>query len=226
MKKNNNANTNIVSLERIKYMIIELEVDEIKDAIQEILNAQKIDPLEIIKIISSGMKEVGRKYEQKDYYLAELILAAETVKNAFEVIKPVISNELISKRPEKVILCTVKGDHHDIGKNLIGTLLNISGFQVIDLGTDVDASSIISTIRETNARIVALSTLLTTTAPQIEIVHHNLIEAGLRDKVSLIVGGAPLDAQLAIQFGADAYGENALDGVKQIIKLSKDITSS
>ncbi len=212
-------------MEKITRMIVELEIEEIQDVVKEVIKEQNVDSLSLLRAIMRGMEEVGKKYENKEYYLAELVLAAETTKIALEIITPILSKNFSLQEREKIILCTVKGDHHDIGKNLLGTLLRVSGFQVIDLGTDVDASTIVSTVYKTNARIIALSTLLTTTAPQIKNIHEKFKEEGLRDKVKLIVGGASVNAELARQFGADMYGEDVLIGVKKIKKLSNLFSS-
>ncbi|MHA1147907.1 MAG: cobalamin B12-binding domain-containing protein [Promethearchaeota archaeon] len=208
-----------MDLETISELIIELEVDDIADAIKEALEEDK-DPYEILGALTKGMDEVGRRYEAMEYYLAELVLAGETMKEAFAVLKPAMAAQ--DKRDEKkvkVVIATVKGDNHDIGKNLLGTLLLSSGFEVIDLGMDIDAKTIIEKVKETNAQVIGLSSLLTMTVHEIKNVHESLKAAGLRDKVKLIVGGAPLNMDLAKNLGADDFAEDAVAGVRHIKNL-------
>ena len=165
------------------------------------------------------MDEVGRKYEQKEYYLTELVLAGEVMKEAFDVLAPalVASGEESSKG--KIVMATVKGDQHDIGKNILKSLLMAKGFDIYDLGMDVDADKIVDKVKETGATVVALSSLLTMTVDQIKVVHELLVEAGVRDSVKLIVGGAPLNMGLAMKLGADSYADDATSGVKEIERL-------
>lgn len=208
-------------LEKITNMVVELEIDEIARIITLALDENNISPFEIIKALKNGMDEVGRRYENMEYYLTELMLAGETIMAAFEVLKPrlVVINE--KKRKEKVIICTVKGDHHDIGKNLLGTILMSSGFDVIDLGVDVDAATIVREVKLTGASIIALSSLLSMTIKEIEVTHEALIEAGLRKRIKIIVGGPSLNLELALRFGADDYANDVLSGVRHVKKLLK-----
>ncbi|MHA1804751.1 MAG: cobalamin B12-binding domain-containing protein [Promethearchaeota archaeon] len=207
-----------MDFEKITELVIELEVDEIVNAVKEALDEGK-DPFDILNALTKGMDEVGRRYEQDIYYLAELVLAGETMKEAFNVLKPAIAESDQSKQKEKIIIGTVKGDNHDIGKNLLGTLLLSSGYEVIDLGMDVDPKDFVETAKKTGAKIIGLSSLLTMTVPQITEVDKAFKEAGLRDKVKLIVGGAPLNMELAKKLGADDFAPDAVDGVKHIKNL-------
>ncbi|MHA1271970.1 MAG: cobalamin B12-binding domain-containing protein [Promethearchaeota archaeon] len=209
-----------MELEKLTELVIELEVDDIADAVKEALDEGK-DPFEILNALTKGMDEVGKLYEQKEYYLTELVLAGETMKEAFKVLKPALEAADKAEEKEKIILATVKGDNHDIGKNILGSLLLSSGFEVHDLGMDVDAEKIVEKVKETGAKVVALSSLLTMTVEQIKVVHEALEKAGLRDKVKLIVGGAPLNMELAKKLGADDFAEDAVEGVKHIKELMK-----
>ena len=143
------------------------------------------------------------------------------MKEAFKVLKPAMEGTEKSENRIKVIICTVKGDNHDIGKNLLGTMLLSSNFEVIDLGMDVDAQVIVDKVKETDAKFVALSSLLTMTVNQITKVHEALQAAGLRDKVKLIVGGAPLNMELAKKLGADSFADDAVLGVRVIKELAE-----
>jgi methylmalonyl-CoA mutase cobalamin-binding domain/chain len=206
--------------EKLTELIVELELDDIADAVREALEADGKDPFDVLSALTAGMDEVGRRYDNEIYYLADLMLAAETMKVALEVLKPSLESSEKVKEKVKIIIATVKGDNHDIGKNLLGILLMSEGFEVIDLGKDVGAEAIVEKVKETGASIIGLSSLLSMTVPQIEVVHVALKEAGLRDKVKLIVGGAPLSMDLAKQFGADDFAEDTIKGINHIKNLA------
>ncbi|MBY8986278.1 MAG: cobalamin-dependent protein [Candidatus Lokiarchaeota archaeon] len=208
-----------MDFEKLTELIIELEIDDIADAVKEALDEGK-EPHDVLNALTKGMDEVGRRYEIKEYYLTELVLAGETMKEAFIVLKPALAASDTSTEKVKIILATVKGDNHDIGKNILGSLLLSSGFELIDLGMDVDENTIVEKVKETGASIIALSSLLTMTVEHIKVVHEALISAGIRDKVKLIVGGAPLNEELAKKLGADDFADDAVDGVKHIKRLA------
>ncbi|MFX1323189.1 MAG: cobalamin-dependent protein [Promethearchaeota archaeon] len=208
-----------MDFEKLTELIIELEVDDIADAVKEALGEGK-DPFEVLNALTKGMDEVGRRYEEKEYYLTELVLAGETMKEAFAVLRPALAAVDKSQEKVKIIIGTVKGDNHDIGKNILGSLLLSSGFEIYDLGMDVDEKAIVEKVKETGATIIGLSSLLTMTVEHIKIVHEALINAGLRDKVKLIVGGAPLNLELAKRLGADDFADDAVEGIKHIKKLA------
>ena len=205
-----------MDFEKLTELVIELEVDDIEAAVKEALEVDGKDPFDIMNALTKGMDEVGRRYEEKEYYLTELVLAGETMKEAFKVLQPALAASDQSQDKIKIIICTVKGDNHDIGKNILGSLLLSNGFEIYDLGMDVDENTIIDKVKETGTQIVALSSLLTMTVEQIKVVHEALIAAGLRDSVKLIVGGAPLNMELAKKLGADLYADDAVSGVKVI----------
>jgi len=207
-----------MDFEQLTELVIELEVDDIVDAINEALDEGK-EAFDILNALTKGMDEVGRRYEEKEYYLTELVLAGETMKEAFRVLKPILAEAGKSDDKVKIILATVKGDNHDIGKNILGSLLLSSGFELYDLGMDIEADIIVEKVKETGATIIALSTLLTMTVEQIKVVHEALELAGIRDKVKLIVGGAPLNMDLAKKLGADDFADDAVEGVRCIKKL-------
>lgn len=207
-----------MEFEELTEKIIELEVDNVQDAIKESLNEGK-KPFNILNALTKGMDEVGKRYEEKEYYLTELVLAGETMKEAFKVLKPALEAEDIAEEKVKIILATVKGDNHDIGKNILASLLLSSGFEIYDLGIDIDANTIVEKAKEIDADVVALSSLLTMTVEEIKRVHQRLKESGIRDDVKLIVGGAPLNRELAQRLGADDYASDAVEGVKHIKNL-------
>jgi dimethylamine corrinoid protein len=211
----------VMDFEKLTELIIELEVDDIADAVKVALEEDNKNPFDILNALTKGMDEVGRRYEEKEYYLTELVLAGETMKEAFKVLQPALAAADQSIDKIKIILATVKGDNHDIGKNILGSLLLSSGFELHDLGMDVSEDVIVEKVKETGAKIIALSSLLTMTVEQIKAVDEALKAAGIRDKVKLIVGGAPLNMELAKKLGADDFAEDAVDGVKHIKKLAE-----
>jgi methylmalonyl-CoA mutase cobalamin-binding domain/chain len=164
------------------------------------------------------MDEVGRRYETNEYFLAELVLAGETMKDAFEVLKPHLATS-DARDQTQIIAATVKGDNHDIGKNILSSMLLSAGIDVIDLGMDCPEEKIVQAVKDSGAKVVALSCLLTMTMREITAVDQALKDAGLRDQVKLIVGGAPLNMELAKELGADDYGDDAIDGVRRIKAL-------
>lgn len=155
-----------------------------------------------------AMDEVGRRFESNEYFVPELLLAARAMKAALELLRPILAER--GTEPEgRAVVGTVKGDLHDVGKNLVASLLEGGGFEVTDLGVNVPPEKFIAAVREKNARIVGLSALLTTTLPAMKLTIEAFRDAGLRGQVKILVGGAPVTARFAEEIGADGYGENA-----------------
>ncbi|MGY5881228.1 MAG: cobalamin-dependent protein [Candidatus Thorarchaeota archaeon] len=209
-----------MNLEELSNMIVELDIDNIAGAVQGQITTGA-NPYDILNALTKGMDEVGRRYETNEYFLTELVLAGETMKEAFVVLQPHLTSKEEGERIP-IIVATVQGDNHDIGKNILSTMLFSGGFNVIDLGTDCPADRIVNAVKENNAKVVALSSLLTMTMQEITTVHEALQEAGLRDGVKLIVGGAPLSKEIAKELGADDYGADGIDGVRRIKALLED----
>ncbi len=209
-----------MTLKEVTDAVIQLEVDDIAEIVKKNIDAGS-DPQDILQALSEGMNEVGTLYEKNEYFLTELVLAGETMKEAVAVLEPHLKAEEMVKR-EKVITATVKGDNHDIGKNILNTMLMSAGYDVIDLGMDCPAEKIVQAVQDSGARIVALSCLLTMTMNEIRVVGNALDEAGLRNNVKIIVGGAPLSADLAKKMGADDFGADAIDGVRRIKALLEE----
>ncbi len=171
--------------------------------------AENADPLEMIqKYMIPAMAEVGRRFECEDYFVPELLLSARAMKGALELLRPLLA-ERGNEPAGRVVIGTVKGDLHDIGKNLVSSLLEGGGFEVYDLGADVTPERFVQAVREKRANIVCLSALLTVTMPSMRNTIEALKEAGLRDQVKVLIGGAPVTPQFAREIGADGYGENA-----------------
>ena len=171
--------------------------------------AQNMPAIELIqKAMIPAMDEVGRRFACQDYFVPELLLSARAMKAALEPLRPLLAAS--GAQPAgKVVIGTVKGDLHDIGKNLVAALLEGGGFEVIDLGVDVAPEKFVETVQKTNANIVCLSALLTVTMLSMKTTIEGLRAAGLRERVKVLVGGAPVTRQFAEEIGADGYGENA-----------------
>jgi len=193
--------------------VVDLDIDGIKDVIQKCLD-EGIHPLEIIEGgISSGLAVVGERFQSGEYYLSELVLSGEVVKDGMTLLEDKIDKaETMTKGT--VILATAKGDIHDIGKNIVGMLLSAGGYNIIDLGVDVHEDQIVEKVKDSSAGGIALSVLLTTMIGSIKDLVDALKEAGLREKVKIAIGGACTSQQLADDMMVDAYGEDAVEAVK------------
>jgi trimethylamine corrinoid protein len=179
----------------------------------------KMDPLEIINEgYVVGIKQVGDMFECGELFLPELIQAAEAVKNATEILNSAISGGA-DKTKGNVLIATVEGDIHDIGKAIVVSLLVANGFNVVDMGRDVPTRDIIDKAEEFKADVIGTSALLTTTMVKQKELEDTLVKEGLRDKYKTIVGGAPVTVRWAEKIGADAYAENAGEGVNKIMAL-------
>jgi len=165
-----------------------------------------------------GMMVVGEKFKNNEYYVPEVLIAARAMYAALDLLRPILSQSDIEPIGT-VVIGTVKGDLHDIGKNLVRMMLEGGGFRVIDLGVDVAPEKFIEAIKEHNAQILAMSALLTTTMPSMKVTIDALKEAGLRDKVKVMVGGAPVTQQWADEIGADGYAPDAASAVDKAKEL-------
>jgi corrinoid protein of di/trimethylamine methyltransferase len=175
--------------------------------------ADGVDPLKLVNdYMVPAMDEVGRRFEANEYFVPELLISARAMKAALELIRPLLTAR--GDQPlGRVAIGTVKGDLHDIGKNLVGSLLEGGGFEVIDLGVNVTPEKFIATINEKKANIIAMSALLTTTMPSMKTTIDALKQAGVREKVKVLIGGAPITQKYADEIGADGYSENAVGAV-------------
>ncbi len=171
--------------------------------------AEGVDPLELVSgHMVPAMSEVGRRYECEEYFVPELLLAARAMKGSLELIRPLLSARGVEPAG-RVVIGTVKGDLHDIGKNLVASLLEGGGFEVVDLGADVAPEKFVQAVKDRNANIVCLSALLTVTMPGMKTTMEALKSGGVRDRIKVMIGGAPVTQQYADEIGADGYGENA-----------------
>ncbi len=184
-------------------------VELVRQSLEEGIEAKEI----LLGALSSGMDKVGEKYESGEYFLPDMLTAAEAVGAAMDILEPHLLDAGMEAKG-KVLLATVKGDLHDIGKNIVGLMLRGAGYEVQDLGADVDGSEILQKVKEARPDILGLSALLTTTMLEMKGVIGELVSEGLRDDVKVLVGGAPLTPQFAEKIGADAYGKDAIAAVK------------
>lgn len=180
------------------------------------------------KFMVPAMDEVGRRFESGEYFVPELLLSARAMKASLELIRPLLVAQG-AKPLGRVVIGTVKGDLHDIGKNLVAAMLEGGGFEVIDLGVNVPPEKFVQTVKEKSPHIVALSALLTTTMPSMKTTIDLLKAAGLREQLKVLIGGAPVTAEYAQQIGADGYSENAVGAVhearKQLMPAHKSLKS-
>ena len=184
------------------------ENEKIGELVQQALD-QSIAAKKILNdALIAGMDEVGKNFKSGDLFLPEVLLAARAMYAGMDVLQPLLAESDISVAG-KYVIGTVKGDLHDIGKNLVKMMLDGAGFETIDLGTDVQPETFVETVRKHQPKIIGMSALLTTTMVQMKTVIEALVEAELRDSVKIMVGGAPITPAFAEQIGADAYAPDA-----------------
>lgn len=203
--------TNYELFSGIKAALIEFDVDSLKYMVREALD-MGVRAEEIIKVLSEGMNVVGEKYQAGEYFVTSLIIAGETMKEALEVLEPHLSGQGGAKSG-KIVIATVAGDIHDIGKNIFTMLMGTTGFNVIDLGVDVSAEAIVGAVKEHNPDILGLSALLTTNLEQFPLIVEMLEKEGLRTRVKIVIGGATVTEEFARRAGVDAHAKTAVEGV-------------
>lgn len=198
--------------EEIRNSLVNFDVETFKksvlDAVQMGVTAQ-----DVVNVMGEGMNTVGKKFEAGEYFVPELIMAGETMKEGIEALRPYMKGETGGELGTAVI-ATVAGDIHDIGKNIFVTLMTTAGFKVVDLGVDVPAEKIVNAVKGSRASILGLSALLTTNLEQLPIIVNRLKKEGVRGKVKVIVGGATVTEEFAKEAGVDGYAKTALAGVE------------
>lgn len=183
-----------------------------KSVVEQAL-ADKVDPQKLVtEHMIPAMDEVGKRFEANEYFVPELLIAARAMKGALELIRPLLTASGVQPAG-RVAIGTVKGDLHDIGKNLVAAMLEGGGFEIIDLGVDVSAEQFMKAVTEKQANIVCLSALLTTTMPMMKTTIESLKTAGMRKQVKVMIGGAPVTQKYADEIGADGYADNASSAV-------------
>ncbi len=194
--------------------IIDIEPNKTDELTHQLMD-EKIDPKKVINVITRALEVVGKKFQDGEYYLTELVMAGEITKSMLAILSPFMKTE--EKGPKiAIVIGTVAGDLHDLGKNIFVTFANSAGFKVVDLGTDVSAEKFIETVKRENARVLGLSCLLTATDKELEKVIQVLKKEKLRDKVMVIIGGAAVTEELVRQIGGDAFAPDAITGLNQI----------
>lgn len=202
----------MIDLSQLREAVLKGDAKSAKSVTEQAL-AEGHEPLQLVQgHMMPAMAEVGRRFECNEYFVPELLLSARAMKAALELLRPLLA----AKGTEpvgRVALGTVKGDLHDIGKNLVGAMLEGGGYEVIDLGVNVTPEQFVASVRDKNVNIVAMSALLTTTMPSMKTTIDALKAAGVRDRVKVLVGGAPITRQFAEEIGADGYSESAAGAV-------------
>ena len=208
-------------LSQLTKNLIELERDKVLSEVKERL-IQGEDPMRMIEECKEGMALVGEKYKNKEYFLAELMLSGDLFKEAMELIDPYLGeNTAESDIKGKIILVTIKGDIHDLGKNVLGTLLKLEGFKIYDLGVDINPDIVIEKVKEIQPDFLGFSSLLTITFDPMKEVIDKLEDAGLRDKVKIMVGGGITTPLVKDYIGADFQTIDAMEGVQYCLEYIK-----
>ena len=172
------------------------------------------DPLKILDDARKAVEIVGKRFSDGEYFIPDLVYSGEILKGVTDMVKPKITKAAATKRVGKVIIGTVAGDIHDIGKDIVVFMLDVNGFEVTDLGIDVAAQKFVDAIKNTGCKVVGLSGFLTLAFQSMKDTVEAIKKAGLRDKVKIMIGGGQIDEQVKTFTGADAYGKDAMEGVK------------
>ena len=200
-------------LDEIKEAIINGKYKEIEGMVSKLIK----DDVDLKQLIDEGMiaamDVVGEKFASSEIFVPEMLVSAVTMQKGLDLIKPLLKGEETKTRGT-IIMCTVKGDIHDIGKNLVNMMLEGAGFEIIDLGVDLSVDQLMEQVEEIQPDILGLSALLTTSMPQMKKVIETLEDQGLRKTIKVMVGGAPVDKKFADVIGADGYGGDAAEAVK------------
>ncbi len=212
---------------RIQASVTEGDAEAAAALAREALHTD-LDPLAVLEDgFTQALRGVGARWEAGDLYLPEMILAAEAMKAAMGVLQPEILRRGGSRGdPPCCVMGTVKGDIHDIGKSIVGAMLEAAGFRVVDLGTDVATERFVAAVREEKASFVGLSALLTTTMPEMKAIVLALTEAGLRSGVRVVIGGAPVTREYAAEIGADGFARDGLEAMRLFQKLAAPASAS
>lgn len=207
-------------LQKIKDAVIAGKANDIEGIVREAVNAKADLNAVINDAMIAAMDVVGQRYSKNEIYVPEMLVSAVTMKRGLDILTPLLGDKK-QKSAGKIVMGTVKGDIHDIGKNLVIMMLQGAGFDVIDLGVDLTPEKIVEEVKKHIPDILGLSALLTTTMPEVQIVIDALKEAGIRDNLKIMVGGAPVNEEWAIKVGADGYGADAGHAVEVARSLIK-----
>jgi corrinoid protein of di/trimethylamine methyltransferase len=207
-------------IENLRKAVLDLDVDRVRAGAEEAVRLG-IDPIEAIDDgLAKGVRTIGDKFASGEAFLTELVMAGEAMKAGVEVLRPVmLKRKLQRKSTGIVVIGTVRGDIHDIGKNIVAVMLESGGFEVNDLGVDVPPEKFLDKTKESKAQIVAMSALLTVTTPEQKNTVQAIEKAGIRKNVKVAVGGAAVTPEWAREIGAEGYSDNAVDAVELFKKL-------
>jgi methanogenic corrinoid protein MtbC1 len=193
--------------------IVELNENRVNELVKERLHNNE-DPLKIMDDVREAMKIIGEKFSKKEYFLPELIMSGEILRQIFEEIGPKLKESQMSEgKKGKIVIGTVFGDIHDIGKDVVKFMLDANGFEVIDLGVDVPANKFIDSLKEYKPNVLALSGFLTLAFDSMKEIIDKLKTVGLRESIKIMIGGGTVDERILDYVGADAYGQSAVDAV-------------
>jgi len=210
----------MTNFDRLSNFVIEGKIEELKELVQKEIK-ENIDPMDIInKGMMKGMDVVGERFKNGDMFVPEVLMSANTMKAGMNILRPLLTETNIKSR-SLVALGTAKGDLHDIGKNLVGMILESAGLEVVDLGVDVSTEVFINAVREKKPAIIGMSALLTTTMTSMKDVINSLKEEGIRDNVKVIIGGAPITPSFAEEVGADGWAPDAVSAKDLTLQMLK-----
>jgi corrinoid protein of di/trimethylamine methyltransferase len=208
-----------MALQEVRQRLVNFDGPGTKAAVRAALEAG-LAPFVVVTFgMAEGMAEVGRLYESGEFFLPQLVMAGATMREGMTILEPLLKDSTGRQSKGTIVIGTVQGDMHDIGKNIVKTLLEAAGFIVHDIGIDQPAASFVAKAQETGAHIVAVSALLTTTMLTMAAVIDALKEAGLRDHVRVMVGGAPISREFADRIGAEGYAPDAVKAVREAERL-------
>ncbi len=214
----------MADLQAVAESLIKGQAPQVEQGVQQALD-EGVPVREILhEGLIAGMNVVGAKFKNNEFYIPEVLIAARAMKTGMELIRPKLTEEKVEPAGIAAI-GTVKGDLHDIGKNLVAMMLEGAGFQIVDLGIDVPPEKYVESVRESGVQIVCMSALLTTTMPSMKATVDALNEAGLTEKVRIMVGGAPVTEAYAEQIGADAYAADAASAADRARELMVDLSA-
>ena len=207
-------------IEAIKEVVVNGKLKKVEEVVNEAL-AGGASAQEVLDSMMEAMDEVGSKFQKNEIYVPEMLVAAKTMQRGVGVLKPLLGGGAVGKYG-KFIIGTVAGDLHDIGKNLVAMMIEAAGFEVIDLGIDVPAEKFVETVKANpDCKVVGVSALLTTTMEAMRVTVKALIDAGLKEQVKIMVGGAPITQEFADEIGADAYTPDAGAAAVKAVELAK-----
>jgi len=205
-------------LKKIYQGVLDGDMDMVTAGVQDALDENVTAEVILKQSMMGAMAEVGQLFEDGEYFVPELLVAARAMQGGLQILKPFLAAEAVEPIG-KVVTGTVKGDLHDIGKNLVGIMMEGAGFEIIDMGTDVSPEKFVEAVKESGAQVVALSALLTTTMANMPNTIKAFEESGLRDTVKIMVGGAPVTEEYAKKIGADGYALDASQAAKVALTL-------